>query len=36
MLRSYLSHKKESELRRQLYKKDMADSPWDYYDMLDA
>ena len=36
MLREYLSHRKESEMRRQLYKKDVSDSPWDYYQMLDA
>jgi len=35
-INEYLMEKKETELKRQLYKSDMRDAPWDYYKLLDA
>ena len=35
-INDYLIEKKETDLKRQLYKSDMIDSPWDYYKLLDA
>lgn len=32
----YLNEKKETELKRQLYKNDIKDAPWDYFFLLDA
>jgi len=30
-INSYLSEKKDTELKRQLYKSDLIDAPWDYF-----
>lgn len=35
-INEYLIEKKETELKRRLYKTDMKDAPWDYFELLDA
>ena len=31
-----LKERQETQLKRQLYKNDMRDAPWDYFFLLDA
>jgi hypothetical protein len=35
-INDYIREKQESDLKRKLYKSDMRDAPWDYYNLLDA
>ena len=35
-INEYLVERKETDLKRKLYKSDMAEAPWDYYKLLDA
>jgi len=36
IINEYQIEKKDSELKRSLYKNDIRDAPWDYYHILDS
>jgi hypothetical protein len=35
-INEYLAEKRDTELKRRLYKSDLTDAPWDYYKILDG